>query len=153
MSGDALTPAPGGRPPTLDEVASFVRGQTACPGPLTAATTLQADLGVDGDDMDEFLSAYSARFGVDLAGYLWYFHAGEEGFGIGGLFIPPPYRRVAEIPITLGMLRDFAALGRWGVEYPPHEIPGFRGDTLIDRAFGGVVLAACLARAIWWWAA
>lgn len=137
--------------PTLDEVAAVVREPTGHRGPVTAATALQSDLGVDGDDMDELLAAYSSRFGVDLAGYLWYFHRGDEAaFNVGGLFIPPPDRRVAEIPITLGMLRDFAELGRWGVEYPPHEIPEFRGDILINQVIAGAGLAAWLGSWLWW---
>ncbi len=70
----------------------FVRAQTGHRGPLTEATTLQSDIGVYGDDMGELLAAYAERFGVDIAGYLWYFHTGEEGCccSIGGAFFPPP---------------------------------------------------------------
>src|SRR6202163_3555503 len=35
-----------------------------------------------------------------LSAYLWYFHTGEEGFNIGGLFFRPPNAKVREIPIT-----------------------------------------------------
>jgi len=99
---------------------------------LSPDTTLQGDIGVYGDDMDDLLSAYAERFGVDLAPYLWYFHTGEEGFSPGGLFFPPPNRLVREIPITLGMLQDFAARGRWAVSYPRHLQPWFRPDILIN---------------------
>jgi len=100
--------------------------------------------------MDELLNAYAERFGVDLSGYLWYFHTGKEGGpGIGGLFFPPPNARVQEIPITLGMLREFAERGRWAIEYPPHEPPQSRPDLRLNQLvalvfLAGVVLAVVL---------
>jgi hypothetical protein len=128
--------------PTFDEAAVFIREQTAYRGPLTETTTLQSDIGVYGDDLGELLNAYAERFGVDLAGYLWYFHTGEEGGpGIGGLFFPPPNVCVQEIPITLGMLREFAEQGRWAVEYPPHEHPWSRPDLCVNRLVALVFLA------------
>jgi hypothetical protein len=118
--------------PTFEEVAELVRKVTTYRRELTEATTLQSDIGVAGDDMDELLTAYSKRFGVDLSNYISYFHTGEEGWNIGGLFFPPPNKRVTEIPITVGMLHRFALLGHWAVEYPPHEPPRNRPDIWIN---------------------
>ncbi|WP_020475681.1 DUF1493 family protein [Zavarzinella formosa] len=123
--------------PTFEDVVALVRERTSYQNPLTAASTLQSDIGVYGDDMDDLLSAYSKRFGVDLSGYRWYFHTGEEGPSIGGAIFPPPDKQVREIPITLDMLHQFAELGRWAVEYPPHEPPRHRPDIWIN--FGIVV--------------
>jgi hypothetical protein len=127
--------------PSFDEIAQLVREQTGFRGPLAVSTTLQGDLGVYGDDMYALLKAYAERFGVDLSEYRWYFHTGEEGFNLGGLFVAPPNRRVQAIPITLAMLQEFANGGAWSVSYPPHEEPGFRGDILINQVFfaGSVV--------------
>jgi hypothetical protein len=135
--------------PTFEEVAAVVREQTAHRGPLTEATTLQSDIGVYGDDMDDLLSAYSKRFGVDLSGYLWHFHTGEEGaFSIGGAIFPPPNARVQEIPITVGMLYRFAELGRWAVEYPPHKPPRRRPDLWINLAVVAAVLGFALVAGV-----
>jgi hypothetical protein len=118
--------------PTFDELATFVKEQTGFRGPLAAVTSLQ-ELDVYGDDMDELLINYAKLFGVDLTGYLWYFHTGEEGLNIGALFFPPPNAKVREIPITLGMLHDFAQKGRWAVNYPVHEAPRSRPDIRVSQ--------------------
>jgi hypothetical protein len=105
---------------------------------------LQSDLGLYGDDIEDLLTEYAARFGVDLSGFVWYFHTGEEGNGgIGAALFPPPNRRVREIPITLGMLHRFAEAGRWAVEYPPHEPPRKRPDLWLNLAV--LVVAVGLA--------
>jgi hypothetical protein len=119
--------------PSFDQVATFVREQTGFRPRLTDATSLQSDVGVYGDDMNDLLAAYARRFGVDLSGYLWYFHTGEEGFNPGGVFFPPPNARVPKIPITVGMLHDFAQHGRWAVEYPQHEPSQSRWDIRLNQ--------------------
>ena len=133
--------------PSFDKVAALVIAHAATNGPLTDAITLQNDLGVYGDDMHELMAAYATEFKVDMSDYIWYFHTGEEGgsFSIGGFFFPPPYARVREIPITVGMLHQFAELGRWGVEYPPNTPPRHRPDLWINfmvlvGSVGGLVV-------------
>ena len=127
--------------PTLEEISSFVREQTGAPEPLTPTTDLHGDLGVDGDDMCELISEYSRRFAVDVAGYRWYFHSGEEGLPLlGSLFFPPPCRRVERIPITPAMLHQYALERRWSLEYPPHTLPNRRYDVLVDLVLGALVL-------------
>lgn len=101
---------------------------------LNEKSMLQAT-GIYGDDISELLEAYSAKFKVDMSGYRWYFYTGEEGFGIGGLFFKPLYRRVKEIPISVSMLCDFANQGRWAMAYPEHTLPLYRMDLLIDKIF------------------
>jgi hypothetical protein len=106
------------RMPTFEEVAAFVC-EEACVrrSHLTEATSLQDDIGLYGTDIDHLMSEYSKRFGVNLDGYIWYFHTGEDGFGIGALIFRPPDMRVKRIPITIGMLYEFAQVGRWNVQY------------------------------------
>jgi hypothetical protein len=136
--------------PTFEEIAALVREKTGYTGPLTAETTLWGDLGVCGIDMDDLMTAYAEQFGVDLSGYLWYFHNEEEGINVGGLLFPPPNRRVKEIPITLGMLHEFATGGRWSLVYPPHRLPRFRVDTLINQLLVVSCVVACASGFITW---
>ena len=122
--------------PTLDEIVEFARQTTSFAGHLEANTELERDLGVYGDDMDEFLGAYARRFDVDMSSYLWYFHTGEEGLNLpGALFFRPPSARVKQIPITLRILHEGAQRGRWSVEYPKHSIPAIRYDIIINLVF------------------
>ena len=80
--------------------------------------------GINGDDANDFIEAYSGRFNVDLSEFRHYFHyIGDE---------PPIRRRVFPVdakgreipfwPITLDMLADAAAGGQWQVSYPEHEV-------------------------------
>lgn len=99
---------------------------------IAADADIFRDLGVTGDDFHEMIAKYASTFSVDMNGYLWYFHANEEGQGIGGLFVAAPYERVQRIPVTPAMLTDFANKGRWDIEYPAHDIPPKRYDLLIN---------------------
>jgi Protein of unknown function (DUF1493) len=136
--------------PSFDEIAAFVCDHAgANRAYVTEGTSLQDDIGLYGDDIDHLMLEYSKRFGVDLSGYLWYFHTGEDGFGIGALLFRPPDMRVKRIPITVGMLHDFANQGRWAVEYPMHELPRWRMDVTIDVllaiVFIGFIVFSCIA--------
>lgn len=135
--------------PTFDEVAALVCEQTNYAGPLTDATTLQGDLGVAGDDLDRLLLARATRFGADLSDYLPHFHTPEEGLRFGGWFYPPPYTRVSHIPITVGMLLEYAGRGRWALEYPPHDRPRVRWNVRVDRALVTGVVGGLLAVGLW----
>jgi hypothetical protein len=127
--------------PTLEEIASFVREQTGAPETFAPTMDLHAELGVDGDDMSELILEYSRRFAVDIAGYRWYFHCGEEGLPLlGRLFFPPPDRRVERIPITPAMFHQYALEHRWLLEYPPHTLPKRRYDVLVDLGLFALVL-------------
>ena len=134
--------------PSFDELAEFVREDTGYSREITPATKLVEDVGADGDDMFEFIEHYSKRFGVDIASYRWYFHHGEEGWSIGGMFFQPPYERVARIPITIGMLHEFAQQTRWGIQYPEHQLPKHRFDILANKLFALIVLSA-LGYSLW----
>jgi hypothetical protein len=125
-----------GRVYSTEDIICFIREQTAHRGSITEDTALEEDLGVYGDDMHELIEEYSSRFSFDVTNYLWYFHTGDEGFtfiSIGAFFSAPPYQRVEHIPITVGMLHDFANQGRWNIPYPEHLLPEGRLDLIIDR--------------------
>lgn len=122
--------------PSFDEIATFVSEWAGVErSALTEATTLQNDIRLYGDDMFAFILDYSKRFGVDLSGFRWYFHTCEGGYNIGALFFRPPNKRVKNIPITIGMLHEFAQGGRWNIPYPDHS-PGRRYDHLVNVIVG-----------------
>jgi hypothetical protein len=105
------------------------------------------DMGVVGDDFHEMIDKYAKRYDVDMSGYLWYFHANEEGFNSpGGQFFKPPYERVKRIPVTPQMLADFIVTKKWKVDYPPHEIPKHRIDLTINKV---LVIGFFVGLAIW----
>jgi acyl carrier protein len=116
---------------------------------LHPGTDLYADLGVDGDDFDEFVQEFEQRFAVDMSAFLWYFHHGDEGFpGMGALLFKPPYARVLRIPVTPELLLASANAGRWLADYLEHELPRYRLDMLVNQILLGVFAAGVLAPAI-----
>jgi Protein of unknown function (DUF1493) len=120
--------------PTFDEIAAFVCEEAGVRrSHLTEATSRQGDIGLYGDDIDHLMLEYSKRFGVNLGGYIWYFHTGGDGCSISALFFRPPNMRVAHIPITIGMLHEFAQVGRSNIQYPDHSVPHWRLDILINQ--------------------
>ena len=108
------------------------------------------DLRCYGDDFNELMKAYSAKFNVDMSQYLWYFHTEEEGAGngLGGFFFKPPNERVTRIPVTPKMLLDFAENGRWHIEYPEHHLPKRRYDFLINKIIFLLLLTFAI---LYWW--
>ncbi len=90
-------------------------------------TTLQHDLGIDGDDADDFLAAFARRFNVDLSGLDFNQHFEGEGFDPFGCalvlywlfprWIPSPYP-LRKIPITVNDLIAVVRAGRWLFPYP-----------------------------------
>lgn len=85
--------------------------------------------GIYGDDAEELLGALAKRFKIDMSGYLWYFHTGEEpGCNPGAIFFKRPNQRVQHIPVTLALLVEAAETKVWPVNYPPHTLPEHRWD-------------------------
>ena len=118
---------------TFDEIAALVRERMGNKFPVSELTSVQIDMGMHGDDVDAFLREYSRRFGVELGGFLWYFHRAPDGFIsivdlFTALFRRPPWwqsRGVQPMLITVAMLQQFAQVGRWSIAYPDHEPPQF----------------------------
>lgn len=111
---------------------------------------IEDKLGCYGDDMWEFLEAYSTKFQVDMSDFRWYFHSGEEGWNIGGVIHPPPNTLASRIPITPLMLAEFATTKKWAINYPEHQVPGRRKDLAFNKwlmilLFCAVLIAACVA--------
>ena len=108
----------------LAEILKFVEEQTGCSEDhVHKNSDIVKDLGCYGDDFDDLLAKFSKNYSVDISSYRWYFHTSEEGNSIGGSFFRPPNERVEHIPVTPGMLLEFANSGKWDIEYPDHKLP------------------------------
>jgi hypothetical protein len=118
----------------LSDIIKFVEDKTGADIVL-GDSDIADDLGIDGDDFDDFIIEFAKQFSVDISPCLWYFHCSEEGSwnSIGGAFIKSPDKRVEHIPVTPIMLCEFAKEGRWNIEYPKHKIPRARFDMLINQ--------------------
>lgn len=104
--------------------------------PLHPDTDIMVALLLYGDDFHKLIEEYTEKFGVDMSGYLWYFHSWEEGLNIpGALLFKPPSSRVQRIPVTPAMLLDFAQSGKWTLIYPAHTLPAHRWDRAINWLF------------------
>ena len=126
-----------------NEIDNFIKEKTGI-DELKPSDDLLNDQGVSGDDFHELIEEYAKAFNVDMTGYLWYFHADEEGNNIGGIFFKPPYERVTHIPVTPAMLLDFANKGYWNVMYPPHKLPKRRRDIIFNQILFIIVIAFVL---------
>ena len=135
---------------TFDEIVVLIREQTRFDGPLTPDTALQTDLGLEADELYEFMAEFGRRFAVNLEGFVWYFHGSEDMFNPGGLIFRPPFRRVERIPITVGMLVGFVERGRWDLVYPRHVVPSLPWDIIITWViFALGAMGTCLATLSW----
>lgn len=93
---------------------------------LTLSTTM-SQLGVDGDDADEFMQEFSKRFAVDLSDFRFADYFGSEASALLPLL---PFAWIYRLvrhkgksrfkPLHLADLHSAAINGRWGL---PHE-PG-----------------------------
>jgi hypothetical protein len=115
----------------LGDIFRFLREQAGL-DEIDAGADLSEDLGFAGEGFTKLIRAFSLRFGVDISGYLWYFHTREEGATIGTMLFKPPHERVEHMPVTPELLLDVANKGFWDIDYPEHEIPSSRADILIN---------------------
>lgn len=105
---------------------------------LNSDSDIFSQVGIDGDDCDEFLQKFSEKYGVDMSDFLWYFHYQDEAsitFNLGSRFFKTPNQRVQEIPITPKMLAEFATTKKWKINYPEHKVPKQRFDMYINWVF------------------
>ena len=88
-----------------DRVTEFVARHWSEPASrLTPATSLEDDLGMTGEDAAEFIQAFAAEFRVDLSGFEFGRHFGDE-------------RPATPVSLALGLI-DWAATGRRGTPAP-----------------------------------
>ena len=91
------------------------------PQVLTWETTLFHDLGIDGDDADEFFEEFGRTFRVDLRDFNIESHFGPEASDpfssiltwFQGWWIGDHHRAAGVVPISLHDLVQAAKAGRW----------------------------------------
>jgi acyl carrier protein len=97
------------------DISSFLASQLGVDeATLAPDDSLLDDCGVDGDDFDDLMEAFSQRFEVDLSGYRWEFHHQGEA-GLSSLFFRHTEDRIA---VTPRLLLECANAGKWPIEYP-----------------------------------
>ena len=116
---------------TINDILNLVKEKTGANN-INPETDIFSDLGCVGDDFHELIDEYAKRFSIDMSGYLWFFHADEEGISVGGLFFKPPYEKVKRIPITPTILLHYANEGKWSMKYPAYKLPKRRFDLIIN---------------------
>ncbi len=87
------------------------------PDTITLDTTLQGDLHLYGDDIDDLIASFSDNFEVDMAGYRWYHHTGPEGFNPLWVFRRPWWDKKKKTPIRVDDLLRSAAEKKWTISY------------------------------------
>ena len=135
--------------PDLEAIYAFVQEVSGAPREkITPQTDLEADLGITGDEFSELVEQFGKTFKVDMSGYSWYFHHGDEvTFNPGALLFKPPFKQVEHIPVTPVLLLNAATTARWPVQYPVHELQARRYDILATYALlvaSALLLAALL---------
>lgn len=103
----------------VDQVLAFTAAETGVDlQKLTLNTTLARDLGLDGDDADEFLTNFAKQFQVDLSGFTFNLHFGPEAVSSLDIFLQSSSNQKSTlIPITLSDLIDSVAAGYWAKRY------------------------------------
>lgn len=107
----------------IESAKAFTRAKT-----VTPQTRLYADLGMDGDDAEEFLGPFAARYGVDMGSMVWErFFSGEPtvtdmltpALVLAASVLSPSFAvrwqaaRLAEREITITHLADVARSKVW----------------------------------------
>jgi hypothetical protein len=97
------------------ELVQFIRQFTALPESfaMTRQTNLVEDIGLDGDDADEFMAAYAKHFNVSPGDFQYSDYFGPEGFDPIGSILDLIRRKPPLKPLTLGMLETAANVGEW----------------------------------------
>ena len=85
----------------VQEVIRFIAEYFRRPsGKLSQKTTLQKDLGVDGDDAVDFLNSFSERFGVSFSRFEFHrYFSNESGVDLIGLFVSRGFPTFVDIAI------------------------------------------------------
>ena len=122
-----------------DDLAAFILDHVGTKPPSDPKADLFDKLGVHGDDASDFMERFALHFQVNMDAYRWYFHHGEEGINLGGLFFKPSAARVTHIPVTIALLEEAIAGRRWPLTYPDHDLPAVRWDLRLNLALPVVV--------------
>ncbi|WP_175696568.1 DUF1493 family protein [Burkholderia ambifaria] len=83
-------------------------------GGITENTDLDVDLGLDADEVEEMMKAYSAEFNVDISGFDIKKYYPEDDSSLLDLINPFKKRDVHRVPdLNVRMLIVSAKAGRW----------------------------------------
>lgn len=96
-----------------DKILHFVSSETKTRKPLSFETDIARDLGVDGDDAEEFMLNFQREFNVDLSNFRFDEYFGEEGFRLIPAIKSALGKGEARAPLKIAILFDAAAHGQW----------------------------------------
>ena len=98
----------------LEEIKDFVMAEKLVRKreKLLASTRLSEDIGLEGDDADEFLEAFAKKFNVDFSQFDFHKYFAEEGWDPIRFFIYMTGLRKFKA-ITLMDLEKAAEAGKW----------------------------------------
>jgi hypothetical protein len=105
---------------SFEEIAAFVALARHCRKErVTLDTRLAADLGLDGDEAEEFFEAFRKQFAVDLSALEWDRHFGPEAAFMPWLLLWPPWWKgqKQKIEIRVSDLLAAARAGCWILIY------------------------------------
>lgn len=130
---------------TIEDIYQLIHDECGIkPEKLFPDSDLNGNFGIEGDDFDELMLAFSNKFKVNIDSYLWYFHCGEEGGSLFPSIFPAPNQRVKKIAVTPELLLKYAQSKVWSVEYPKHNVPKQRLDIISNRVFLVLLLIIAL---------
>lgn len=109
----------------LAEIIELARNQTGA-NTITANTRLYADLGMTGDDAQEFITAFAVKYDVDMESFIWLRYFDDEGsdmmapaMALIASVLSPSFAvrwqaaHAAEREITIGHLVDVVSERTW----------------------------------------
>ncbi|MBN3806731.1 DUF1493 family protein [Paraburkholderia sp. Ac-20336] len=103
----------------LGAIEEFVRARTGISQrkQITAQTKLTDDLDLTGIEAETFMKKFFDAFNVDVGDFSFDRYFVNEGSGLILSLVTVLFRKkhgaLERVPITVGMLADAAALGRW----------------------------------------
>lgn len=97
----------------FDQVCAIIqRNRGKLSKPLTSATTLLRDLGVDGSDAEEIMVEYFSAFDIESSQFIFDNYFGGEGFN-PFLTLMYIFRKPKSKEISVGHLVECARNGQW----------------------------------------
>jgi len=106
-----------GKDPYVEKVESLIKEFAGNDISIGEHTSIQYDLGIEGDDAGDLMEEYSRRFSVNLDGFIF-----EKYFDYEGGFNPVVYlssllkrekNKTRKVSLTVAMLVDGCKRGRW----------------------------------------
>ena len=107
-----MTPSPSEQ--TLyNRILDFVSSETRTRKHLSGKTDIARDVGVDGDEAEEFMLKFQSEFDVDLSNFRFDRYFGGEGFMLIPFIKSLLGKGEVREPLTISLLFDAAKHRRW----------------------------------------